>query len=166
MVLPTPDQSTARFCTAASRPLPKPYAPQQSRDVFGALDFARKVDGDLARVAAPQVERVVVEGFADLLDRPRKHAIPLLAAEPGQGALPQHFFVGPSFSEGVVPELDVRHVSPVDEEREAETGAERHAHLDTLALDGAMPLHPGVIENPDRLVAGPPDRGREIETSP
>ena len=75
-----------------------------------------------------------------------------------------HFFL-PTFVEGlpadvllvrllaverVVRELEVRDVPPVDVERAAHAGAEGEHHLDALALDDAVALHAGVVEDARR----------------
>src|SRR5690606_8969855 len=96
----------------------------EDRHVLG-----ERVGGDQPRVAAAEVEMLVVQNGLEGGDHLGDAAAEPRAADTSELGVADALLVGLALLEGMVTQLEVGHEPPIDEERRAEAGAEREDEL-------------------------------------
>src|SRR5262249_55966176 len=109
------------------------------------LHASRQLPFDEPRVAASDVERVVVEERLERRDRLAEPAIPFPLARLLERLEPELVLVGLVPPRRVMAELQVGHETALEEEGAPEGRPERDHELDAVALHDAEALHVRVV---------------------
>ena len=96
--------------------LPQPDAAGNARRVRHDDAAGRQREGDLACVAAADVEPLAVRQRAHALERPLDATVPALGANLGEGGLADVLVVRETLARAVLAELEVQEQAPVTEE--------------------------------------------------
>lgn len=111
-----------------------------------------ELECDSSRVAAPNVEAVVIRQGRQDSDHFLNAGVPFLFADPMALAISRVFVVCFLFVKRVMGHLQVRHQFSVPEERGSDTGSQRDHELKAPPFDGRQPLHIGVVDEANRFL--------------
>src|SRR5580704_301597 len=131
------------------RMLPQLDAAEQAICVAYNLDVLRQLEVDRRRIAAADVQPVVIERPRQLVNRLAQILVPLLLALLEKRAVAEFVFVSLAFVERVMAELEMNPM-PLHEEHRSESGAERDDQLVAMAGDASEALHVSVVGDSHR----------------
>src|ERR1700677_2087234 len=131
------------------RMLPQLDAAEQAVRVAYHLDVLRQLEIDRRRIAAADVQPVVIERPRQLVNRLAQILVPLLLALLEERAVAEFVFVSLAFVERVMAELEMNPM-PLHEEHRSESGAERDDQLVAVAGDASEALHVSVVGDSHR----------------
>ena len=120
--------------------------------VGGDPHVSREIDGQVARVAAAQVQHIVVQERVDGLNRLQNVSVPFLLSVTMQRLVAGVLIVGLSVVERVLRQLQMWRKPSIRKHGAADAGPQRQDDLQATARNDAQTLDLCIVEQPRRAL--------------